>query len=96
MQKVPHTLLLHAPFVTQPPSLVQAPLVASEPSLEVSSVSGAKKAMVTHEFILKNFKHLTVANSEVKEQLKLQGEKADKLTDILGNLLLRLPPPHKP
>lgn len=95
MQKVPLTLLFPAPAVTPPPSLVQAPLVAYERSLEVFSVSGAKKTVVTDKFILENFERLTIMNSEVKEQLKLQGEKTDKLKDMLGKLLSRMPTPHK-
>lgn len=71
IQKVPPTLLLPAPVVTPPPSPVQAPLVAYEPSLEVASVSGAKKIVVTYEFIMENFERLTVENCELKEQLKL-------------------------
>lgn len=66
MYKVPLTLLLPAPVVTHPPSPVQAPLVAFEPSLEVASVSGAKNSRVSDEFILKTFKRLTDENSKVK------------------------------
>lgn len=71
LQKVSLSLLPSARVVTSPPSPVQSPLVASEPYLEVASVSGAKKTMVTDEFIMENFERLMVPNSEVKEQLKL-------------------------
>ena len=78
--------------MTSPPSPVQAPLVAFEPSLEVESVSGANKYMVSDEFILKTFERLTTKNSEVKEKLKRQDEKTNMLVGILGELLSRLPP----
>lgn len=68
MHKVTPTLLLPALVVTPPPSTVQASLVASEPSLEVSSAFGAKKTVVTDEFILENFKRLMAVNFELKEQ----------------------------
>lgn len=95
MQKVNPAFLLSTPVLTPPPSSVQASLVASESSLEVVSVSGAKKTMVTDEFILENFECLAVASSEVKEQLKLQSEKKNKLSNMLGQLLSRIPPPSK-
>lgn len=49
MQKVPPTLLLPAPVVTPTHSLVQAPLVTFEPTIEVGSVSGAKKTLNSEE-----------------------------------------------
>lgn len=76
--------MLPPPVVTPPPSSVQNPLGYYEPSLEVASVSSSKKTMITGKFIMENFEYLTPMNSEMKEQLKLQGEKIDKLTNMLG------------
>lgn len=58
LQKVPPTLLLPAPVVTSPPSPVHAPLVTSEPTLEVGSVFGAKKILNSEELILKALERL--------------------------------------
>lgn len=46
--------------------------------------------------ILENFERLTVVNYEVKEQLKLHGDKTTKLVDMLVQVLSRTPAPPKP
>lgn len=50
------------------PSSVQAPLVISEPTIEVGSISGEKKTSNYEEFILKTLERLSIENSEVKEK----------------------------
>lgn len=70
LHKVPPTLLLPAPEVIPPPSLVQTIMVTSETTLEVGSNPGVKKTLVLKEFILKTLEHLSVENYEVKERLK--------------------------
>lgn len=95
LQKFSPIFLLPTPVVTPLPSLIQSLLVVSELSLQVASVSGAKMFMVSDEFILMTFERLTVANYEVKEQLKSQDEKTYMLAGMLGELLSRLPPRYK-
>lgn len=89
LHNVPPTFLLPAQVMTPPPSPVQDPLVISEPTLKVRSVSGEKKTSISEEFILKALERLSAENSEVKER-------TSKLEGILGEILSRLPPPHKP
>lgn len=96
MQKVPPTLLLLDLVMIPPPSTLQAPLVSSEPTLDVGSVSGSKKTLNSEEFILKTLELLIATNSEVNERLKHQDEKKSKMEGILEEILSRLPPPHNP
>lgn len=95
MQKVPINLLLAAPIVTPPASPVQDPFVTFDPSLEVGSVSGAKKFVITDEFILDNFECVTAINYNMEDQLKVQNAKIDKLTEMVRLLLSRMTPPLK-
>lgn len=71
-------------------------MIAFETTLEVGNNSGVKKTVISKEFILKTLEHLTTEYYEVKERLKHQDEKTLKIKGLLGEILSRLPPPHKP
>lgn len=96
LQKVAPMLLLVAQKVNPPPSQDQTTMVASKTTLEVGNKSEVKKIVVYEELIFKTLKHLVAENSEVKERLKHQDKKTSKIEGLLGEILSRLSPPHKP
>lgn len=74
MKKVPPTLRLPTLVMTPPPSPVQAPLVASELSLEFASISSAKKIVVTDVFQLLKL----LATVHTSERFMLEAQASER------------------
>lgn len=75
-------------------------MATSDTTLEVASVSGVKKTLISKEIILKTLENLKDENSIVREKLdkkdemfKRQDEKTTRIEGMLEAILSRLSPP---